>query len=206
MLLAFILKNKDLIKKKLNKEKEIKLEYYKNMDLNILKKGEMFDYLNNNGTKSRKRFNGLCIDCKIKEVENSNNDRCNACISCLGLGVPASIEYIKNINRFLPYGTEYKGLHGQRKISKGPCEANDCPYEKRLVYNRLCKKCYNFSNGKYNPYNEFNDEYRGEEYDKIDKMVKQYNINNNPVKICKYESYKKTIPNKYEFCIKHNKK
>ena len=36
-------------------------------------------------------------------------------------------------------------------------------------------------------------------------MVKQYNENNNPVKKCKYESCKKIILNKYEFCIKHNK-
>ena len=183
MLLTYILKNKDLIKKKLNKE--IKLEYYKNMDLSILKKGEMFDYLNNNGTKSRKRFNGLCIDCEIKEVEDSNNNRCNACIS------------------FLPYGTEYTGLHGQRKTSKGPCEANGCPYEKRNVYKRLCKTCYNFSNGKNNPNNEFNDEYIGEDYDKIHKMVKEYRINNT-VKICKNERCNKTIPNKYEYCMKHN--
>ena len=143
MLLAYILKNKELIKKKLNKE--IKLE---------------------------------------NKLENKED---------------------KNINRFLPYGTEYKGYHGQRKTSKGPCENVDCPNEKRLVYNRLCKKCYNFCNGKYNPNNNFNDEYIGEEKEKNDEMVKQHNINNNPVQICKYESCKKIIPKKYEFCIHHNK-
>jgi len=42
------------------------------------------------------------------------------------------------IKRFLPYGTKYKGLHEQRKISKGPCENEDCSNEKRNVYNKLC--------------------------------------------------------------------
>jgi hypothetical protein len=95
------------------------------MDLTKLKKGEMFDYLNNNGTKSRKRFNGLCIDCKIKEVEDSNNIRCNACISCEGLGVPAAMV---NMDK-----------NGNTIKSQIKCSFDDC--NDIVLKNGPCKIC-----------------------------------------------------------------
>lgn len=52
----------------------------------------------------------------------------------------------KEINKFLPYGIVYKGYHGQYKRSKGPCEVDDCPNEKRNVYGKYCKNCYKHYN------------------------------------------------------------
>lgn len=77
-------------------------------------------------------------------------------------------------NKFLPYGTIYKGYHGQDKKSKGPCEIEDCPNEKRNTYNKYCKTCYKY----FKSMNEnIDDSYNKEEIIKIDKMV-----NNNKFK------------------------
>jgi hypothetical protein len=151
--------------------------------------------INNFDNKKYKKFMILSFILKNKNIIKNNLNK--------------KEEHIKIIqheqNKFIPYGTLYKGYHGQRKISKGPCENVDCPNEKRNVYNRLCKKCYSYSNGKYNPNNDFNDAYTGDDYTKIDELVKEYTKINNISKICKHEFCERKVPNNYNFCIKHKK-
>jgi len=76
------------------------IKYYSEINLNLLKKGEIIEYLNSHSTYQKRKFRGLCINCKIKEVEKDIQEKCNACISCEGNGVPASNEYIKKFNKW----------------------------------------------------------------------------------------------------------
>lgn len=174
MLLSFIYKNKVSIKDKLNKENEIKLEYYKNIDLTKLKKGEMFEFLNSHGTKQRRSFRGLCIYCKIIEVEDRNNSKCNACISCEGLGVPAAMVY------------------RNKKTYKNTIKNNKCNFI-NFEGNNICKSFVLEGHNKCKYHLQFCDICKHNIKEKCKCMKK-----------CKNVYCNKQIPMKYDFCRKHN--